>query len=59
MSTVRIGWKGELTDEQKEILNDYLNVMGMQAAADHGLMRQEDVDIEVKRLEEKYKDVQK
>lgn len=56
MSIVRIGWSGELTKEQGEILNDAFNVMGMQAAADQGLIPQSEVDAEVERLEKKYAD---
>ena len=56
MSTVRISWQGKLSEEQGDILNDAFNVMGMQAAADNGLIPQEDVDKEVERLEEKYKE---
>ena len=51
---VRISWQGKMDEEQKEMLNDAFNVMGMQAAADEGLMPQEKVDAEVKRLEEKW-----
>ncbi len=54
MSLIRISWQGKLTHEQKEMLNDAFNLMGMQAAADEGLIPQEDVDKESKRLEEKW-----
>jgi hypothetical protein len=29
MSVVRISWQGELTDEQKDTLNDGFNLMGL------------------------------
>lgn len=54
MSTVRISWDGELSEEQVDVLNDSLNLMGMQAAADQGVIPQEMVDDEVDRLEMKY-----
>jgi methylmalonyl-CoA mutase N-terminal domain/subunit len=54
MTTVRISWQGQLYEESAEILNDIFNAMGMQAAADKGLIPQEEVDKEVARLEEKY-----
>lgn len=57
MSTIRISWSEPLMDEQKDILNDAFNVMGMQAAADEGLLPQEQVDTELARLEEKYKNL--
>jgi len=54
MSLARISWAGDLSDEDKELLNDIFNIMGMQAAVDAGLMSQEDIDKESNRIEEKY-----
>jgi len=54
MSLVKISWNDDLSSEEKEILNDVFNLMGMQAAVDAGLMSQEDIDNESARLEEKY-----
>lgn len=54
---MKLSWKGDLTNEQKDALNDVMNLMGMQAAADEGLIPQSKVDEESARLELKYKDV--
>ncbi len=58
MCLVKISWQDNLSDDDKDILNDVLNAMGMQAAVEQGLISQEDLDVEVARLEEKYKDVE-
>ena len=57
MTVVKFGWKGELTKEQNACLNDVFNVMGLHAAADCGLIPQEEVDKEIALLNKKYPEV--
>lgn len=57
MSTFfRINWQGKLSKKEAEILNEALNIKGMQCAAEKGLIPQEEVDKWMARFERKHKE---